>query len=64
MSLVYVPCMNWSVSLYIDNVTDADYYERGWENADADNKNGFGLVNTFVWPAKPRTVGVSFDMTF
>jgi iron complex outermembrane receptor protein len=55
---------DWSVSLYIDNVTDADYYERGWENADADNKNGFGLVNTFVWPAKPRTVGVSFDMTF
>tara|TARA_R110001583_G_scaffold6598_5_gene33412 strand:+ start:15410 stop:17692 length:2283 start_codon:yes stop_codon:yes gene_type:complete len=54
----------WSVSIYIDNVTDQKYFERGWENADADNQNGFGLANTFVWPAKPRTVGVSFDMNF
>jgi len=54
----------WSVSLYIDNVTDENYFERGWETADPENKNGFGLVNTYVWPAKPRTVGVSFDMSF
>lgn len=54
----------WTVSLYIDNVTNAEYFERGWENADADNTYGFGLLNSKVWPAKPRTVGVSFDMSF
>ncbi|WOH36724.1 TonB-dependent receptor [Thalassotalea fonticola] len=60
----YASNSDWNVSLYVDNVTDESYFERGWENADADNLNGFGLVNTFVWPSKPRTVGISFDMDF
>jgi len=64
MRAMYESEDEWSVSIYIDNVTNEEYFERGWENADADNQNGFGLVNTFVWPAKPRTVGVSFDMNF
>lgn len=55
---------DWSVVLWVENLTDEVYFERGWENADADDLNGFGLVNTLVWPAKPRTVGVTFDMSF
>lgn len=54
----------WSVTLWVENLTDEVYFERGWENADADDLNGFGLVNTLVWPAKPRTVGLTFDMSF
>lgn len=54
----------WSVTLYVDNVTNEEYFERGWENANADDSGGFGLVNTLVWPSKPRTVGVSFNMSF
>ena len=55
---------NWSVVLWVENLTDEVYFERGWENADEDDLNGFGLVNTLVWPAKPRTVGLTFDMSF
>lgn len=54
----------WSVSLFIDNITNEQYFERGQENADADNTNGYGLVNTFVWPSKPRTVGINFSKNF
>ncbi len=54
----------WSLTLWATNIFDEEYFERGWENADADDLNGFGLVNTLVWPSKPRTVGLTFDMNF
>jgi iron complex outermembrane receptor protein len=55
---------DWNVALFVENVTDETYFERGWENADENNEYGYGLPNTFVWPSKPRTVGVSFGMSF
>lgn len=51
---------DWRVTLWVENVFDEKYFERGWENADADNQYGYGLFNELVWPAKPRTVGVTF----
>ncbi len=55
---------DWSVTLWATNLTNEEYFERGWENADGDDTGGFGLVNTMVWPSKPRTIGVTFDMHF
>ena len=55
---------DWSLTLWAENVTDEVYFERGWENADADDTAGFGLVNTTTWPSKPRTIGLSFDKSF
>ncbi len=34
----------------------------GWENADENNQFGYGLLNELVWPARPRTIGVTFGM--
>ena len=55
---------NSSVTLWINNLTDELYFERGWENADEDGKNGYALTNTLVWPNKPRTVGVTYRVRF
>jgi len=55
---------SWSAVAYVENVTDELYYERGWENAGADNDFGYGLVNTLVWPSRPRTFGVKVDYHF
>ncbi len=52
----------WWVTLWVENAFDEEYFERGWENADADNQFGYGLFNELVWPARPRTAGVSFGM--
>jgi len=54
----------WSATFFVDNLTNEMYYERGWENADADNTYGYGLVNAMVWPSKPRTMGVSIKASF
>jgi iron complex outermembrane receptor protein len=54
----------WSAVLYVNNVFDEVYFERGWENADADDLFGYGLRNTLVWPSKPRTVGFRIDYRF
>jgi len=54
----------WTLTLWATNIFEEEYFERGWENADADDTGGFGLVNTLVWPAKPRTIGLTFDMNF
>ncbi|MCR8922853.1 TonB-dependent receptor [Dasania sp. GY-MA-18] len=54
----------WSVTLWIENITNEEYFERGWENADEDNTGGYGVVNSLVWPNRPRTAGVTFDMKF
>jgi iron complex outermembrane receptor protein len=53
---------NWYATLWIENAFDELYFERGWENADADNQFGYGLFNELVWPNRPRTVGVTFGM--
>ncbi len=55
---------DWSMTLWATNVFNEEYFERGWENTGADDTGGFGLVNTLVWPSKPRTVGVTFDLSF
>jgi iron complex outermembrane receptor protein len=54
----------WRVTAYVENAFNERYFERGWENADGDNLGGYGLVNTLVWPAKPRTFGVRADWEF
>jgi len=54
----------WSVVAYVKNAFNERYFERGWENADADNLAGYGLVNSLVWPSKPRTFGVKLDWVF
>ena len=55
---------HWSGVLYLNNVFDETYFERGWENADADDLFGYGLHNTLVWPSKPRTIGVRVEYEF
>ncbi len=54
----------WIATLYVLNAFDEEYFERGWENADADNLFGYGIVNTQVWPSKPRTFGARLDYNF
>jgi iron complex outermembrane receptor protein len=51
---------SWYVTLWVENAFDEVYYERGWENADANNQFGYGLFNELVWPSRPRTVGITF----
>jgi iron complex outermembrane receptor protein len=53
---------SWYVTLWVENAFDEVYFERGWENADADNLFGYGLFNELVWPSRPRTVGITFGM--
>ena len=49
----------------MQNAFNRQYFERGWENADAVNHSlGYGLVNSLVWPSKPRTLGLSVDWKF
>lgn len=62
--LGYDSANDWTISLWVENALDEEYFERGWENADTDNQYGYGLTNTVVWPSKPRTVGMSFGMKF
>ena len=51
---------SWYVTLWVENAFDEVYFERGWENADANNQFGYGLFNELVWPSRPRTVGITF----
>ena len=55
---------NWTLTAYVTNAFDEEYFERGWENADANNQFGYGVVNTRVWPSKPRTFGARLDYRF
>jgi len=55
---------SWSVVAYVLNAFDEQYFERGWENADAANLGGYGLVNSLVWPSKPRTIGLRAGWKF
>ncbi len=64
LRLAYQSHKNWSATLWIENLFDETYFERGWANADPDGTYGYGLTNTLVWPAKPRTVGISFEKNF
>jgi iron complex outermembrane receptor protein len=52
----------WWATLWIENAFDEEYFERGWENADENNEFGYGLFNELVWPARPRTVGITVGM--
>ena len=54
----------WSAELFIDNLFDEDWFERGWENADANNEFGFGIVNTLAWPSEGRVFGARLDYRF
>jgi len=54
----------WSVNAYVQNVFDEEHFERGWANADPAGEYGYGITNTLVWPAKPRSFGVSATMKF
>jgi iron complex outermembrane receptor protein len=54
----------WTVTVYGENLAEARYFERGWANADPQGLNGFGLMNTLVWPSKPRVFGLSFEHAF
>jgi iron complex outermembrane receptor protein len=58
--LGYRSASTWYVTLWVENAFDEVYFERGWENADENNQFGYGLFNELVWPARPRTVGISF----
>jgi iron complex outermembrane receptor protein len=60
--LGYRSASTWYVTLWIENAFDEVYFERGWENADENNQFGYGLFNELVWPARPRTLGVTFGM--
>ena len=60
--LGYRSASTWYVNLWVENAFDEVYFERGWENADADNQFGYGLFNELVWPSRPRTVGITFGM--
>ncbi len=60
--LGYRSASTWYVTLWVENAFDEVYFERGWENADADNLFGYGLFNELVWPSRPRTVGITFGM--
>jgi iron complex outermembrane receptor protein len=60
--LGYRSASTWYVTLWVENAFDEVYFERGWENADADNQFGYGLFNELVWPSRPMTVGVTFGM--
>jgi len=51
----------WSVTIWVENAFDSEYFERGWENADINNQFGYGLFNEVVWPARPRTLGVTIS---
>ena len=64
LRLGYEGNSGWNATLFVDNLTNEQYFERGWENADANNEYGYGLPNTMVWPNKPRTIGVSFSLAF
>ncbi len=50
---------DWWGTLWLENAFDEEYFERGWENADVNNQFGYGLFNELVWPARPRTIGVT-----
>ncbi len=50
---------DWWLTLWVQNAFNEKYFERGWENADANNQYGYGLFNELVWPSKPRTIGVT-----
>jgi len=60
--LGYRSASTWYVTLWVENAFDELYFERGWENADADNLFGYGLFNELVWPSRPLTVGITFGM--
>jgi iron complex outermembrane receptor protein len=60
--LGYRSASNWYATLWVENAFDELYFERGWENADANNQYGYGLFNELVWPNRPQTVGVTFGM--
>ncbi len=54
----------WEVGVYIENAFNEEYFERAWANADTRNRYGYGLTNSFVWPAKPRSYGLTARMSF
>ena len=60
----YDDTADWGVTLFVENAFDEEYFERGWANANTVNNGGYGLTNTLVWPAKPRTFGASAYMNF
>ncbi|MFV8783922.1 TonB-dependent receptor [Microbulbifer sp. SA54] len=64
LRLGYQANADWNLTLWVENLFEEQYFERGWANADVNNQWGYGLVNTQVWPSKPRIAGVDFTMQF
>ena len=64
LQLGYDSGRGWSVTAFVDNVFDEDFFERGWENADGINQFGYGVVNTLVWPSEGRIFGARADYRF
>jgi len=64
LQLGYDSGARWTAVLFVDNVLDENYFERGWENGDSANEFGYGLVNTKVWPAQERVFGARLDYRF
>lgn len=62
--LGYDDAARWGVALYLENAFNEEYFERGWANGDTRNRFGYGLTNTLVWPAKPRSYGASVYLEF
>lgn len=55
---------NWRLTLWVENVFDEEYFERGWATANEDNTGGFGTPNLQTWTSKPSTIGIDFEMEF
>jgi iron complex outermembrane receptor protein len=64
LQLGYDSTQGWVATLFVDNLFDEEYFERGWENADAANEFGYGIVNTKVWPSEGRVFGARLDYRF
>ena len=54
----------WTATVFVENLFDEDWFERGWENADGANEFGYGIVNTLVWPSEGRVFGARLDYRF
>jgi iron complex outermembrane receptor protein len=62
--LGYDSGQSWSATLFVNNLFDEDWFERGWENADRFNEFGYGIVNTQVWPSEGRVFGARATYRF
>lgn len=58
LRLGYDSAEEWRVILWIENLFSREHFERGWAF------EGYGFNNLQASPARPRTVGLDFQMSF